>query len=324
MTAATFAPAQPVAIDVPDISVVIPCYNEEENAGPIAAAVIAELERADVSFELIFIDNASQDRTVAVIRALCANDPRIRLIANTRNFGQMRSPTHGIYQAGGRAVIGMCADFQDPPELLGPFIARWREGVDIVLGVRDAEKVSGFFSWARELGYSLLVNLGEYPIVRNATGFGLYDRKVVDTIMAMNEPEPFFRGMLVETGFSLETILYHRPQRRRGISSNNFLTLIDFALSGLASAPKKLLRLPFIIALLCGAASALCLLMVPVAFWFDLAPLGWLAAAGVELQFALLFLFLAILGDQVRMISSRTRRTPLVIERERVNFPERP
>ena len=308
-------------VTIPDISVVIPCFNEEENAPAIAAAVIGELERANVSFELIFIDNASRDNTVTVIRELCRSDPRIRLIANTRNFGQMRSPTYGIFQAMGRAVIGMCADFQDPPELLGAFIERWRRGTHIVLGVRESEKSSLLLGWARELSYKLARALGEYPIVHNATGFGLYDRKVVDAIKAMNEPEPFFRGMLVETGYSLETITYVRPLRRRGKTNNNFFTLLDFALSGLASSPKTLLRMPFLIGVLCGGASLFCLLAALGALIAGSTPLAWLAAAGVEIQFALLFLFLGVMGDQVRMVSNRTRRTPLVLERERVNFP---
>ncbi len=310
-----------MTMTAPDISVVIPCYNESENAAPIAAAVIDELESAGVSFELIFIDNASRDNTVEVIRDLCSRDERIRLIANTRNFGQMRSPTYGIFQATGRAVIGMCADFQDPPELLGQFITRWRQGTHIVLGVRESEKTSRLLGWMRELSYSLARSLGEYPIVRNATGFGLYDRKVVDAIKAMNEPEPFFRGMLVETGYSLETITYARPLRRRGKSNNNFFTLLDFALSGLASSPKKLLRLPFLIGVLSGAAALLCLLAAVLALATGHGVTGWLVAAGIELQLALLFLFLGVLGDQVRMVSERTRRTPLVLERERVNFP---
>lgn len=305
----------------PDISVVIPCYNESENAGPIAAAVIDELEKAGVSFELIFIDNASRDNTVEVIRDLCARDPRIRLIANTRNFGQMRSPTYGIFQATGHAVIGMCADFQDPPELLGTFVTRWRQGIHIVLGVRESEKTSPMLGWTRELSYSLARWLGDYPIVRNATGFGLYDRKVVDAIKAMNEPEPFFRGMLVETGYSLETVTYARPLRRRGKSNNNFFTLLDFALSGLASSPKKLLRLPFLIGVVSGVVSMLCLIGALAAFFWGNGVTGWLFAAGIELQLALLFLFLGVLGDQVRMVSERTRGTPLVLERERVNFP---
>lgn len=306
----------------PEISVTIPCRNEEANAALIAAAVIAELEKVTDSFDIIFIDNASTDNTVPIIRGLCAADPRIRLIVNTRNFGQMRSPTHAIFEADGEAVIAMCADFQDSPELLPRFVERWRAGTDIVLGVREREKSTFLFGSLRRLFYWISRKVGEYPIIPNATGFGLYDRKVVRTIAAMSEPEPFFRGMLVETGYSTEIITYPRPGRLRGLSNNNFFTLLDFALSGLASSSKNLIRLPFFVAAFCGLLTGLSLVGALVAALFGGAVVPWLIAGAVEVQFALLFGFLGLIGDQVRLVSARTRGTPLVVERERINFPE--
>ena len=306
----------------PDISVVIPCRNEEGNALQIAEAVCREMEATGASFDLIFIDNASEDRTVPLLRDLCARDARVRLIINSRNFGQMRSPTHAIFQARGRAVINMCADFQDPPALLGAFVERWRAGVDIVLGVRASERSSLGLSTSRRVAYWFARRFGDYPVIPNATGFGLYDRKVVAQIGRLNEPEPFFRGMLVETGYHLETISYPRPPRAAGASNNNFFALLDFALSGLAGSSKKLLRLPFylgVVALLIAA------LLVPaglVAAVLGHAAWGWGAAFLFQLQFGLLFIFLGLVGDQIRLISERTRQTPLVIERERVNFPD--
>lgn len=311
-----------LTLAIPDISVVIPCLNEEENAPAIAAAVTEVLEAAGVSFDIIFIDNHSSDRTVQVVRELCAKDPRVRLIANTRNFGQMRSPTHGIFEARGRAVIGMCADFQDPPELLATFVERWRAGTEIVLGVRETEKTSILLGWAREFSYAFARKVGDYPIIRNATGFGLYDRRVVDAIKAIREPEPFFRGMLVETGYKIETFPYSRPLRRRGKSNNNFFTLLDFALSGLTSSSKKLLRVPFFIGSLAAIGAGLCLAGMLVNLLLGGSAWGWLAAVAVQGQFALLFIFLGLIGDQLRMVSERTREAPLVFERERVNFPE--
>jgi len=307
---------------VPDISVVIPCLNEEENAPAIAAAVTSVLEQADVTFDIIFIDNHSSDRTVQVIREMCERDPRIRLIVNTRNFGQMRSPTHGIFAARGRAVIGMCADFQDPPELLATFVQRWRAGTDIVLGVRETETTSRLLGWAREFSYAFARKVGDYPIIRNATGFGLYDRRVVDAIKAIREPEPFYRGMLVETGYRIETFPYARPLRRRGKSNNNFFTLLDFALSGLTSSSKKLLRAPFFIGALAGVGAGLCLVGLIVSLVLSGSIWGWLAAFVAQTQLALLFIFLGLIGDQLRMVSERTRKVPLVFENERINFPE--
>ncbi len=306
----------------PEVSVVIACRNEEDNAEAIAAAVIAELEPVCESFDIIFIDNGSADRTVEIIKGMCARDPRIKLIVNTRNFGQMRSPTHGIYQAGGRAVISMCADFQDSPTLLPEFVKRWRAGTDIILGVRLKEKSSYLLTVMRNLSYALQRRFGDYAIIPNATGFGLYDRRVVDTIRQLNEPEPFFRGLLVETGYSISTIPFKRPERAGGKSKNNFFTLLDFALNGLAGSSKNLLRAPLYVAFFIGLLTFACLLGAVFAAFTGRSVQLWLFAAMLEGQFGLTFLFFGLLGTQVALISERTRNQPLVLERERVNFPE--
>ena len=306
----------------PDISVVIPCRNEEDNAEAIAAAVIAKVEQTGSTFDLIFIDNGSTDSTVAIIRKLCARDPRIKLIVNTRNFGQMRSPTHGILQAKGRAVISMCADFQDSPDLIPQFIERWRAGADIVLGVRESEHSSAMHRSFRKLCYGLQRKFGDYPIIPNATGFGLYDGRVVRSIAALNEPEPFFRGLLVETGYKIETIPYKRQSRAAGRSNNNFLSLLDFALSGLAGSSKGLLRVPLYVAFITGLLTLFGLFGAVFAALTGGSVQLWLLATALQAEFTLLFLFLGLIGVQVRLISDRTRGTPLVIERERVNFPD--
>jgi glycosyltransferase involved in cell wall biosynthesis len=306
----------------PDISVVIPCRNEEENARQIATAVIAELEKTGCSFDLIFIDNGSTDQTVPLIRGICERDPRVRLIVNTRNFGQMRSPTHGIFQAQGRAIINMCADFQDPPELIAEFVRRWREGELIVLGVRAAEKSSPMLAAFRRMSYALQRRFGDYPIIPNATGFGLYDARVVRAIEALNEPEPFFRGLLVETGFPIATIPFLRPDRAAGRSNNGFFALLDFALNGLAGSSKGLLRVPLYVAFMTGLLTLFTLVGSVAAAFLGRSVQLWLWASALEGQFTLLFIFLGLIGVQVRAISDRTRGTPLVIERERINFLE--
>lgn len=306
----------------PDISVVIPCYNEEENAEAICAAAVREIEAVGVSFEIIFIDNDSADATVAIIKRICATDHRVKLIVNSRNFGQMRSPTHAIYQARGRAVIGLCADFQDPPEMIPQFIQRWRAGADIVLGVRQIEAVGVIHSALRKFSYMLASKFGDYPIVPQATGFGLYDMRVVDATRGLAEPEPFFRGMLVETGFKLETIPYARPARAAGASKNNFFALFDFAMSALAGSSKRLLRVPIYIGVFGILMTFMMLLGGLLAFFAGRPIASWLIASVVQLEFALLFGFLGLLGDNIRIVSERTRRTPLVVERERVNFDQ--
>lgn len=307
--------------DSPEVSVVIACRNEQDNAEAIAAAVIEQLETVTDSFDIIFIDNDSQDRTVEIVKGICAREPRVRLIVNTRDFGQMRSPTHGIYQAGGRSVISMCADFQDSPALLPEFVRRWRAGTDIVLGVRETEKNGFLLTFARDLSYRLQRHFGDHPIIPQATGFGIYDRRVVEAIRNLNEPEPFFRGLLVETGYAIETIPFKRPPRAGGKSKNNFFTLLDFALHGLAGSSKNLLRAPLYVAFLIGVAALISLIGTVFAAFTGRSVQLWLLTAVVEGQFCLLFLFLGLLGVQIALISERTRNQPLVLEHERVNFP---
>lgn len=306
----------------PEISVVIPCRNEAENAELIAAAVIDQLNKVGCTFNLIFIDNGSTDRTVPIIREMCARDRRIRLIVNTRNFGQMSSPTYGIFQGDGRAIIALCADFQDPPELIPQFIEKWRNGADIVLGVSELKQMSPLFAAGRKLSYFLQRTFGDHPIIPNATGFGLYDAKVVRIIASLKEPEPFFRALLVETGYSVETIPFKRLPRAAGTSNNNFFTLLDFALSAFASSSKGLLRSPLYIGFFSGLLTVFTLIGALVSSVIGGSVELWLWASAIELQFTLLFIFLGLLGVQVRLISDRTRGTPLVVERERVNFPE--
>jgi len=311
------------AAEVPDISVVIPCYNEEENAAAIIAAAVDQLEPLGLSFEIVVIDNHSQDRTVEIVKAICASDRRVRLIVNSRNFGQMRSPAYAIYQTRGRAVIGLAADFQDPPELIPAMVAFWQQGVDIVLGVRRTEeRVSPALRMFRRLSYWLASNFGDYPVVPNATGFGLYTRRVVEATRQISEPEPFFRGMLVETGYRLELIPYPRPPRAAGSSKNNFFSLLDFAMSALAGSSKRLLRIPMYIGAFGIMLAAVLLLIGAVDLLIGRASAGWFIAAAIEAHFAVLFGFVGLLGDNVRIISERTRNTPMVLEQERVNFDE--
>jgi polyisoprenyl-phosphate glycosyltransferase len=305
----------------PDISAVIPCLNEAENVGPIAAAVAAELDKAQISWDLTFIDNGSNDGTVDLIKALCAGDRRIRLIVNTRDFGQMRSPTHAIYQTTGRAVIGLCADFQDPPALIGELIARWRAGARIVLGVRRSERMSFARRFIRAVGYKVFERFGDYRVIPDATGFGLYDREVVECLRRWRDPEPFFRGMLVESGYRLETIAYDRPPRAAGKEKNTFLSLFSFGLSGLASSSKRLLRLPIYLSFIAFAGTGITMLWLLIATLAGRATFDLVLLTLIELGFSIVFLFLGLMGEQVRLISEMARNVPLVVEQERVNFP---
>lgn len=304
----------------PELSIVIPCYNEEENVESICAAVTAEAIKHVSSHEIVLIDNCSTDRTRTLIEALCAKDKRIRAIFNNRNYGQMRSPTHAIYQASGKAVIGMCADFQDPPALIGEMIRIWRQGAKIVLGQRRTERTSPIMTVLRSTGYNLLRKVSDYPVLSNVTGFGLYDREVVDLLATWHEPEPFFRGMLVESGYPITLIPFDRPGRAAGETKNGFFSLLSFALSGIAASARSLLRMPIMLSVWMGVAAGVLLGCAVAAAIIGAAISPWLFSALITGLFAILLFFVGLIGDQVRLLVERSRNVPLVIEERRINF----
>lgn len=285
-------------------------------------AVTAEAERHAVSYEIIFIDNDSSDRTRALLREICARDGRVRAIFNNRNYGQMRSPTYAIFQAKGDAVIALCCDFQDPPALIGEFVRQWRAGAQVVLGQRRSEKAGLVLGAVRKLGYAFFRKFTDTPLIPGATGFGLISREVVDMLASWNEPEPFVRGMLVESGYRIAVVPYDRPQRAGGESSNGFWTLLNFALSGVGASAKSLLRLQLVTAIYMIVLAAVLAAVTLIRF----AIIGYspllLALSVMFALFAIVLLFLGLIGDQVRLIAERLRNVPLVIEEERLNFPE--
>lgn len=316
------APGREVgAPDAPELSFAIPCYNEETNIVALYEAVTKEAERHASSHEIIFIDNHSTDRTRELLRELCARDRRVKAIFNNRNYGQMRSPTHAIYQTSGRAVIAMCSDFQDPPAMIGEMVRQWRAGAQIVLGQRRTEKASLLLTVLRRAGYAFFRRFGDYPLIPGATGFGLFDRAVVDALSQWHEPEPFFRGMLVESGFRMAVLPYDRPVRAGGRSSNNYWVLLNFALSGIGGSAKSLLRLQLVLSIfLCLAAVLLAGVTFVRFLIIGYSPVLLILTVLFAL-FAILLLSLGLIGDQIRLLAERTRNVPLVIEQERLNFP---
>lgn len=310
-----------IAGEPPEVSFAIPCYNEEANVVAMYEAVTREAEQHCSSHEIIFIDNCSSDRTRELLRKVCRRDPRVRAIFNNRNYGQMRSPTHAIYQAEGAAVIALCCDFQDPPALIGELIRQWRAGAQVVLGQRRSEKTGLVLSMVRRTGYSFFRRFTETPLIPGATGFGLFDREVVDMLASWNEPEPFVRGMVVESGYRIAVVPYDRPERAGGKSSNGFWTLMNFALSGVGVSAKSLLRLQLVTAiwmiLLAGVLAIATIIRFIV---YGYSPL-LLALSVMFALFATVLLFLGLIGDQVRLLAERMRNMPLVIEEERLNFP---
>jgi glycosyltransferase involved in cell wall biosynthesis len=305
----------------PELTFAIPCYNEEANVVAMYEAVTAQAELHASSHEIIFIDNCSTDRTRELLREICSKDPRTRAIFNNRNYGQMRSPTYALYQAAGQAVIGMCCDFQDPPELIGKFVQQWRAGAQVVLGQRRSEKTGLFLGAVRRTGYAFFRRFTDTPLIPGATGFGLFDREVVDMLASWNEPEPFIRGMVVESGYRIAVVPFDRPQRAGGESSNGFWTLINFALSGVGVSAKSLLRLQLVIAVYMIILAVLLGVVTAIRFLvMGYSPL-LLALSVMFALFAVVLLFLGLIGDQVRLNAERLRNVPLVIEEERLNFP---
>jgi glycosyltransferase involved in cell wall biosynthesis len=309
---------------MPFISVVTGCYNEEENVRELYERVRAVVEGLPgYTYEHLFIDNASTDGTVAVLRELAVADPRVRVIVNTRNFGHLRSPHHAMLEARGAAVIYIVADLQDPPELIAEFVHRWEEGYKVVVGVRAASEERPPMRWIRAAYYSVIERLADVPLVRNFTGFGLYDREVMDKVREIDDPYPYFRGMICDLGYERAEISYYQPARKHGQTKNNRYTLWDLAMLGITNHSKVPLRLAtmagFLVAVLAMGISVIYLVMKLV-FWdtfnFGLAPV----LIGIYFFGAVQLLFIGIVGEYIGAIHTQVYHRPLVVEKERINF----
>lgn len=319
---------------MPFVSVVTACFNEEENVEEIARQVRGVMEslppRAQpdggsepYTYEHLFIDNASSDRTVEILRGICASDPRVKVIVNTRNFGHIRSPFHGLLQARGDAVISIVADLQDPPEMIRDFVAQWEAGYKIAVGVKKESLEKKYMFFVRGLFYRLIDRLSEVPLIRNFTGFGLYDRAVMDTLREIDDPYPYFRGLICDLGYARVEIPYSQPARRRGVTKNNLYSLYDMAMLGITNHSKVPLRL----AAMAGFALSIVALLVAVLYlvlklsmWntfnLGLAPL----LIGIYFFGSVQLFFIGILGEYIGSIHTQVYHRPLVIERERINF----
>jgi len=300
------------------LSVVTACYNEEENVEEIYSRVrqvIKSLRR--YRYEHIFIDNASRDGTVRILKEIARRDRNVKVIVNTRNFGHIRSPYHALLQARGDAVISIVADLQDPPDMIRDFVRKWEEGFKIVVGVKkESEESAAVFAF-RKLYYRLIGRLSEIELIPNFTGFGLYDKRVVD------DPYPYFRGLICDIGFEQARIPYDQPRRKRGITKNNFYTLYDLAILGITNHSKVPLRLATMLGFLLGALSlliALGYLVYKLLYWnsfsVGIAPIviSVLFFSSVQL------FFIGIIGEYIGAVHTQILKRPLVVEKERVNF----
>jgi glycosyltransferase involved in cell wall biosynthesis len=306
------------------ITVVTPCYNEEENVRELyqqVQAVFATLPQ--YRYEHLFIDNASTDRTVPILKEIAGQDKSVKLIVNRRNFGQIRSPYYAFLQARGDAVVSIAADFQDPPALIPVFLGKWEEGYMVALGVKASSQESRVMFAIRQLYYALINRLSDVELIKDATGFGLYDRGFLELLRSLDEPYPYGRGLIAELGFEAATIPYEQPKRKRGLSKNNFYSLYDVAMVGITSHSKVPLRVATIVGFASSALSflvALIYLLYKLIYWerftAGVAPL----VIGAFTAFSVQLFFLGLLGEYIAVIHTRVMRRPLVVEKERVNF----
>ena len=311
------------------ISVVIPCYNEEENVGPITAAVseVFRKDLPDLDYEILLIDNDSQDATRDRIRVLCAGDPHIKAIFNAKNFGQFNSPYYAMLQSEGDATILMAADFQDPPEMIPKYVEAWREGYRIAIGIKTHSEENHLMYWLRSQYYKWIKKLSEVDQIEHFTGFGLYDRSFIDVLRKLDDPTPFLRGIVAELGFRRKEIPYDQPKRRAGKTSNNFYKLFDAAMLSVTSYTKFGLR----VATFIGAVTmffsviiALVYLVLKLMYWDRFqAGLAPLLIAVLFLGSVIIF-FIGMMGEYVLTINQRVMRRPLVVEEERLNFTAAP
>ena len=307
------------------ISIVVPCYNEEENVIPLSRAITAlfEKELADYRYELIFIDNDSRDRTRELLRGLCQSDPDIKAIVNAKNFGQFNSPYYAMLQTSGDCTILMAADFQDPVEMIPQYVREWESGYKIVIGIKKSSQENKFMYWLRGCYYKLIKKLSDVEQIEQFTGFGLYDAKFIQVLRGLNDPTPFLRGIVAELGFKRKEIPYEQPLRRAGKTSNNFYRLYDAAMLSITSYTKVGLRLATIFGSICAGLSMVVALvyLVMKLIWWDRFPAG-MAPMLIGMLFlgSIQIFFIGLLGEYIMSINQRVMKRPLVIEEERLNF----
>jgi len=305
------------------ISIITPCLNEEGNVQELYERISKVMESQSYDYEIIYIDNCSNDQTVNILRTMAAKDKRIKVIVNTRNFGQVRSPYHALMQAKGDVVIAMASDLQDPPEKIPEFIRKWEEGNKVVIGVKTGSKESGLFYLLRSLYYRVLRNLSEVPLIDNFTGFGLYDRQVVEILREFDDPYPYFRGQIAEIGFDIARIEFNQPRRKRGITKNNFYTLYDLAMLGVVSYTKIPLRLATMVGFLAGIVSfvvGMIYLVYKLIDWQNFSLGSAPVVIGLFFLGSVQLFFLGIVGEYIAQIHTHSVHRPLVVEKERINF----
>lgn len=306
------------------ISIVSPCYNEASNIEELYRRVVLTTSALkEYDFEYLFIDNASTDGTQEKLRELAKKNKNVKVIINTRNFGHLRSPYWGVLQSSGDATIYLASDLQDPPELIPLFIEQWGKGYKVVLATKPVSNSNFLVHRLRKYYYEFLDKISDVSHIKNATGFGLFEKEVLDQIREINDPYPYFRGLIVELGYEVKTINFEQPRRLRGVSKNNFYSLYDYAMLGITSHSMLPIRIASFLGFAIGFLSiltGLIFLGLKLCFWdsfqVGVAPI----VIGMFMLFGLMFLFIGILGEYIGSIHTYLKNRPVVVEKERINF----
>lgn len=310
------------------ISVLIPTYNEEENVVPLSKAIINMFSDnlTDYDYEIIFIDNDSQDDTRSLLRTLCQKNDHIRAIFNAKNFGQFNSPYYGLLQTTGDCTVLLCADFQDPIEMIPEFVHEWEAGYKIVIGQKTASRENKFMYFLRSCYYKMIKSFSDVEQIEHFTGFGLYDRDFINVLRDLDDPTPFLRGIVAELGFRRKQIPYEQQKRRAGKTSNNFMRLYDAAMLSFTSYTKIGLRMATFIGggiAMVSFLIALVYLILKFVFWDRFVAGTTPILIGMFFLGAVQLVFMGLIGEYILSINQRVMNRPLVIEEERINFDNR-
>ncbi len=306
------------------ISVMTPCYNEEGNVENIYHAVREEFGKLpQYTYEHIFIDNYSTDRTRQILRKLAAQDKNVKVIFNARNFGPNRSGSYGMLQGSGDALICIVCDMQDPPEMIPSFLEKWEEGYKVVLGQKKKSKENILMFQVRKLYYRIMDWLSDTPQYEGVTGYGLFDREVLETIGWMDDPDPYIRGLVPELGYKTYLLAYTQNRREFGKSSYNFNRYFDFAVTGLTHVSKKPLRIATLAGFAMSGLSfliALAYLVLKLLFWYEFTMGTAPILIGMFMLGSIQLAFIGVIGEYVGAILTRVTKRPMVVEEERINF----
>ena len=306
------------------ISVMTPCYNEEGNIRNIYNAVKEQFDKMpQYTYEHIFIDNYSTDNSRKILRELAAEDSNVKVILNARNFGPNRSGSYGMLQGTGDALICIVCDLQDPPEMIPTFLQKWEEGYKVVLGQKTKSKENPLMFQVRKLYYKIMEKLSETEHLTNVTGYGLFDKEVLDMIKWMDDPDPYIRGLVTQLGYKWCLVEYTQQERTSGKSSYNFNRYFDFAITGLTHVSKKPLRIVTLVGLIMSAISfviAFIYLVFKLVHWYEFdmgtAPI----LIGVFLLGSVQLACLGVIGEYIGAILTKVTKRPMVVEEERINF----